>query len=244
MCCKDCKSITLLKGTSVVSVTFDDGIMTVTLDNGATFVSGDLTGPQGPQGPQGVPGINGINGINGLNGTNGVGIQSIAWTSNSAGQPQNTQGTIDTYTITLTDSSTAIFTIYNGADGAAGTSITWITRTNLNAATYIIPSGNYGIINAYTNTSFSEYTLPSVGLSIGDTVEIIDNKASFPSETRIACPPGHTIIGFAQSTTTRVEYDGTVNGSSKLTYIAANKWAITEFLYYDINGILLLPTFI
>lgn len=55
---------------------------------------------------------------NGANGTDGVGISNIAWTSNSGGQPQGTQGTTDTYTITLTDASTYNFIVTNGADGA------------------------------------------------------------------------------------------------------------------------------
>jgi hypothetical protein len=50
----------------------------------------------------------------------GVGISSIAWTSNSGGQPQGTQGTTDTYTITLSDASTYNLLVTNGADGAPG----------------------------------------------------------------------------------------------------------------------------
>lgn len=50
----------------------------------------------------------------------GVGISSIDWTSNSGAQPQGTQGTTDTYTITLTDASTWVFLVTNGADGVDG----------------------------------------------------------------------------------------------------------------------------
>lgn len=49
---------------------------------------------------------------NGQNGADGVGIQSIVKTS--------TSGLVDTYTITLTDSSTTTFTVTNGKDGSAG----------------------------------------------------------------------------------------------------------------------------
>jgi hypothetical protein len=240
MCCKGCKEVTLLKGVSVQSVTFEGGIMTVTLDNGMTFTSTDLTGPQGAPGIQGDPGVNGTNGTNG---DNGVGIEHITWTSNSAGQPQNTEGTTDTYTITLTDATTYVFTVYNGADGASGTTISWVTRTSLDSSSYTILTGNTGIVNGYDVTPFSEFTLPSAGLSIGDTVEIIDNKTSLPSETRIVCPVGVTIKGFGLSTTTRVECDGSVNGTIKLVYIATNTWAITNYLYDTTMGPLY-PTFI
>lgn len=62
MCkCKDCKSITLLKGTDgvgIVSITDNNnGTFTILLSNGTTFTTQDLTGPQGPEGPAGADGI-------------------------------------------------------------------------------------------------------------------------------------------------------------------------------------------
>jgi len=53
-------------------------------------------------------------------GEQGVGITSITWTSNSAGSPQATAGTTDTYTITYDNASTSTFTITNGANGVYG----------------------------------------------------------------------------------------------------------------------------
>lgn len=67
-----------------------------------------------------LPVTNGADGIDGIDGVDGVGISNIAWTSNSGGQPQGTQGTTDTYTITLTDASTYNFVVTNGADGTNG----------------------------------------------------------------------------------------------------------------------------
>ncbi len=69
-------------------------------------------GIQGEQGVQGVQGQQGIEGAQGAKGDTGKGISSIARTSGSG-----TAGTTDTYTITFTDSTTATFTVYNGADG-------------------------------------------------------------------------------------------------------------------------------
>lgn len=59
-------------------------------------------------------------GITLFKGDTGVGITSITWTSNSAGSPQFTQGTTDTYTITYTDGTTDTIGLYNGTNGAAG----------------------------------------------------------------------------------------------------------------------------
>ena len=59
-----------------------------------------------------VVGADGKNGTNGTNGSNGKGIASIAKT--------NTQGLIDTYTITYSDSTTSTFTVTNGAQGIQG----------------------------------------------------------------------------------------------------------------------------
>lgn len=57
-------------------------------------------GPQGSQGPQGEPGLDGIS------------IVSIIKT--------NTDGNIDTYTITYSNGSTSTFTVTNGVDGNQG----------------------------------------------------------------------------------------------------------------------------
>jgi hypothetical protein len=56
----------------------------------------------------------------GPQGLTGNGVVGTTWTSNSGGQPQNTEGTTDTYTITYTDGTTDTFTVYNGNDGATG----------------------------------------------------------------------------------------------------------------------------
>ena len=75
------------------SVTVDEnGHLMFTLTDGTVLDLGSVEGPKGDT---------------------GVGIASIARTSGT-GAP----GATDTYTITMTDGSTAAFTVYNGADGA------------------------------------------------------------------------------------------------------------------------------
>ena len=59
----------------------------------------------------------------GAAGTNGNGIVSTSWTSNSGGDPQGTQGTTDTYTITYDDATTSTFLVTNGANGTNGVTI-------------------------------------------------------------------------------------------------------------------------
>lgn len=104
----------------VKSVTVDEnGHLMFTLTDGAVLDLGSVEGPAGPQGPEGPKGDAGETGARGPagaagpKGETGVGIASISRTSGTG-----EAGTTDTYTITLTDGSTAAFTVYNGKDGA------------------------------------------------------------------------------------------------------------------------------
>lgn len=104
----------------VKSVTVDEnGHLMFTLTDGAVLDLGSVEGPAGPQGPEGPKGDTGETGAQGPagaagpKGETGVGIASISRTSGTG-----EAGTTDTYTITMTDGSTATFTVYNGADGA------------------------------------------------------------------------------------------------------------------------------
>lgn len=78
---------------------------------GATGPQGEQ-GPQGPAGPTGPQGEQGLAGATGPQGPAGTSIESIGRTAGT-GAP----GTTDTYTITMTDGSSATFTVYNGANG-------------------------------------------------------------------------------------------------------------------------------
>ena len=104
-------------------------------------------------------------GANGTNGTNGNGISTIAWTSNSNGDPQGTEGTTDTYTITYTDATTSTFVITNGADGLDG----MIMFQNTSVSSPVT------IGNAYTDVVFSNapITIPANTLvNVGDMLRI------------------------------------------------------------------------
>lgn len=125
---------------SVVSIclteTIDDkDIYTVTYSNGYQDFFTVTNGKQGEQGIQGIQGVKGqdghtpiitigsngnwyIDGVDsfikaqGVKGDNGIGIVSIEKTF--------TDGLVDTYTITFTDSATTIFTVTNGEQGIQG----------------------------------------------------------------------------------------------------------------------------
>lgn len=76
MCkCKDCKGITLLKGSDgrgIVSITDNgDGSLTFLYTDGTTYISPDFEGPQGIQGIQGIQGPIGPQGPIGLTGPQG-----------------------------------------------------------------------------------------------------------------------------------------------------------------------------
>lgn len=96
-----------INGTSVVNVTYlANGSMNVTLSNGVSFISPNLTGPQGAQGIQGIQGETGAtggqgpagqagtNGTNGTNGVNGTGVANATVLANGSLQIGLTNGTI------------------------------------------------------------------------------------------------------------------------------------------------------
>lgn len=283
MCnCKDCKGITLLKGSdgvSIVSITDNgNGTFTILLSNGNTFVSPNYTGPEGR------------------------GIDGIAWTSNSEGDPQGTPGSTDTYTITYSDATTSTYIVSNGNNGqgvdhtdftsttnpggtpgAAGYTDTYtvwgdvaetinlgsfivyngedggggggdccpniITVDNESPATTNIPLSlgtNYIYINRYDLTSYSNFVLPS-GANLGDSVEIIDDKSSLPSQTRVTANTGQTIFYSGVGTTTTagsIQCENSVNGSIKLVYVSSNTWAVTNYNYYDSVAGILFPNIV
>jgi hypothetical protein len=86
--------------------------------------------------------------------------------------------------------------------------------------------------------------LPS-GANLGDSVEIIDDKANLPSQTRITANTGQTIMFSGVGTTIaagNIRCDNSVNGSIKLVYVSSNTWVVTNFNYYDSLSVLLPPT--
>jgi len=98
-----------LDGNGIVATTDNgDGTFTFTYDDGSTFTTSDLTGPQGATGAQGLQGIQGPAGANGTNGLDGNGIAST--TDNGDG----------TFTFTYDDGSTFTTSDLTGPQGAQG----------------------------------------------------------------------------------------------------------------------------
>ena len=105
----------------------------------------------------------------GAKGDDGVGISDISKTS--------TEGKVDTYTITLTDGTTKIFTITNGDDGANGISV---SDASINASGHLIVTLSDGtsidagvVVKKYTRTGFE---LLSTTLTESVSVIEFDNK--------------------------------------------------------------------
>ena len=127
-------------GISSITKTKTEGLVdtyTITFTNGETTIFTVTNGAAGAQGQQGIQGIQGekgedghtpvitiqngkwyIDGVDsgvvaeGIKGDTGNGISSITKT--------NTEGLVDTYTITYTNGDKTTFTVTNGADGAQG----------------------------------------------------------------------------------------------------------------------------
>jgi hypothetical protein len=245
MCkCKDCKSITLLKGTDgvgIVSITDNgDGTFTILLSNGTTFTTQDLTGPQGPQGDPGQ------------DGQDGQSIDHVSFTSttNPGGTP-GAAGQTDTYTVWGDVAETinlGTFEVYNGTNGVDGGGCcpTISVRDNENAQTAPVGALNALIINQYDANPYSQFDLPSTA-ALGSYVEIVDEKSTFPTKTRVRAAAGQTIYfsGLGNSTVGGyIDSDNSTNGSIKLVCTQANtKWAVVNYAYFDNAGLMLVPTF-
>lgn len=119
-CCESCGGITLFKGEDGTTIYNGVGAPTIVANEGDFYIDTNTYEIYGPY--TGGSWGSGTSLI-GPPGPTGVGITSIVWTSNSGGQPQGTEGTTDTYTITLSDASTYNFVVTNGADGVSRTSV-------------------------------------------------------------------------------------------------------------------------
>lgn len=84
-------------------------------DDGTDYMLLAVKGNQGDIGPQGIQGPQGAQGPKGGKGDRGDPGSSIASIDRTSGN--GAAGTVDTYTITLTDGSTTTFKVRNGADG-------------------------------------------------------------------------------------------------------------------------------
>jgi hypothetical protein len=122
--------------------------------------------------------------------------------------------------------------------------LTWVVRTNADSQLYNIPGVNYGIVNQYSNTPYSEYKLPAT-CSVGDIIEIIEDKPG-SSKTRVRANTGQTIRVSSYGTTTSGGYFETVNSKNVsiiLKCIIPNqKWAVTSYFSDYDNGNISIPT--
>lgn len=137
-----------------------DGTTGVPPEAGPVYM---LLSARGGRGDPGAPGTPGATGETGPQGETGTGVQSIERTAGD-GSP----GTTDTYTITMTDGSTAVFTVYNGADG---TSFTVLGRYDtLDELTSDHPTGGEGEAWAVGSAEDNDIYLWNVNTQTWDNI--------------------------------------------------------------------------
>jgi hypothetical protein len=121
--------------------------------------------------------------------------------------------------------------------GTSGGGIVWSTLTNADAQSQILSTANVGILHKKDNVATVDFTLPTVGLNIGDVIEIVEDKpTSVGTQTRINAPIGGVIDYSNQGPTTvsgYVESQAGFNSVWKLMYVGSNKWRITRYEAYD-----------
>lgn len=144
-----------------------DGTTGVPPEAGPVYM---LLSARGGRGDPGAPGTPGATGETGPQGETGTGVQSIERTAGD-GSP----GTTDTYTITMTDGSTAVFTVYNGADG---TSFTVLGRYDtLDELTSDHPTGGEGEAWAVGSAEDNDIYLWNVDTQTWDNIGTLQGPA-------------------------------------------------------------------
>ena len=152
------------------TITFTDGTTTTfTVTNGAQGIQG-IQGEKGEDGHSPVITIqNGKWYIDGVDsGKSAVGVKGDTGNGISSIQKTNTQGLVDTYTITFTDGTTTTFTVTNGAQGIQGEK--GDTGATGNGIDKIEKTSSNGLIDTYTIT-FTDGTTTTFTVKNGDKGE-------------------------------------------------------------------------
>lgn len=136
--------------------------------NGSTQNLGHVVGSDGIDGLPGLDGKDGdpgINGVNGINGIDGVSISSIIRTSGTG-----LAGSLDTYTITYSNSTTSTFTVQNGNNGANGSSGSGTSVGQEIAFVYPEAHGATGTNRTFQQDGKTQSYIDSVCPGIGATI--------------------------------------------------------------------------
>lgn len=101
-----------------------DYTLTLTFDDGTSYTTPSIRGATGPAGSDGK------DGSNGSAGADGVGISSIKQTTTSSAD-----GGSNVFTVTLTNGTTATFTVKNGSKGSTGANGASVTVKSVSEST-------------------------------------------------------------------------------------------------------------
>ena len=123
--------------------------------------------------------------IKGDTGNNGLSIGSVTWTSNSSGDPQGTAGTTDTYTVTLTDStSVGTLEVANGINGTGLVdTVNGVSPTNGNV---VLTALDVGAAAAPLHITATISTSPATisDASITEDMRVIEIQFGTPSAVK------------------------------------------------------------
>ena len=204
-----------INGTNGVSVSsavvLANGSLNVTLSNGTSFISGNLTGPQGPQGLQGVAGTNGTNGVNGtngINGTNGVSVVNAVVLANGSLNVTLSNGTsfisgnligpagiagVNGSTVNLT----SVFTFSNGS-----LQLNWSNGQSFITGNLTGPVGAAGVNGSNASVVSGDNYIGVVGGVV--TANLTSFDARYPNETTASIES----LGFNTTTALKTYFDG------------------------------------
>ena len=195
------------QGISVTDATIDEsGHLIITLSAGEPIDAGNAVGPTGAKGDTGATG------------PEGASVDNIQRTSGT-GAP----GTTDTYTVYLTDGSTAgTFSVYNGANGTGSGDFMADGSVPMSGA---LQMGGNRITNVGAPTANTDAVRQADLKAVSDEIDhILDGTTPVAIPAATTAKIGGVIVGDGLS----VEANGTISADSQLPEGGTNGQILTK----------------